>query len=282
MISDGDIKAESSEAPVSAEELQNDQHQKKKVRIAPSLARTVMPTEDKEVPRGMCTSSRPEELTSPNSAVRESTRLRNKAANSSKARQGAQEAQLDTETQSGFPSHSSYQHSNDRHTKPSSAQTDSAQTDRVMAAAQAAQQVKHACTIDEAELLALRPTLLKGYASLQDNSRSEILEAQLKSVLYYFRHHTVEPEILKRLYFVEIVYMLQNHANRLVADLAAQLVSLGPWKVVYDQLRVVNAAWFEQHAINAPEAVQLAGTGTVAAASVVPVAAALQKQGSGL
>ncbi len=40
-----------------------------------------------------------------------------------------------------------------------------------MAAAQAAQQVKHACTIDEDELLALRPTLLKGYASLQDNSR---------------------------------------------------------------------------------------------------------------
>jgi len=47
----------------------------------------------------------------------------------------------------------------------------SAQTDRVMAAAQAAQQVKHACTINEAELLALRPTLLRGYASLQDNSR---------------------------------------------------------------------------------------------------------------
>ncbi len=54
---------------------------------------------------------------------------------------------------------------------PSTAQTHSAQTDSVMAAAQAAQQVKHACTIDEAELLALRPTLLKGYASLQDNSR---------------------------------------------------------------------------------------------------------------
>ena len=48
---------------------------------------------------------------------------------------------------------------------------------------------------------------------------------------------------------------------RLVADLAAQLVSLGPWKIVYDQLRVMNAAWFEQHAINAPGAVQLAGTG---------------------
>ena len=47
----------------------------------------------------------------------------------------------------------------------------SAQTDRVMAAAQAAQQVKHACTINGAELLALRPTLLRGYASLQDNSR---------------------------------------------------------------------------------------------------------------
>lgn len=44
--------------------------------------------------------------------------------------------------------------------------------------------------------------------------RSESLEAQLKSLLYYFRHHTVEPEILKRLCFVEIVYMLQNHANR--------------------------------------------------------------------
>jgi len=46
--------------------------------------------------------------------------------------------------------------------------------------------------------------------------RSESLEAQLKSLLYYFRHHTVEPEILKRLCFVEIVYMLQNHANRCV------------------------------------------------------------------
>ena len=50
----------------------------------------------------------------------------------------------------------------------------STQADRVMAAAQAAQQVKHACTIDEAELLALRPTLLKGYASLQDHSRSAV------------------------------------------------------------------------------------------------------------
>ncbi|DBA70589.1 TPA: hypothetical protein ACH3X2_011978 [Trebouxia sp. C0005] len=174
----------------------------------------VLPTEDTEVPRVLCTSTRPEELVSPNSAVRESTRLRNKAANSSKARQEAQKAQPDTEAQSGLLSQSSHQHSIDRHSMPSSAQTDSAQADRVMAAAQAAQQVKHACTIDECELLALRPTLLKGYASLQDNSRSEILEAQLKSLLYYFRHHTVEPEILKKLCFVEIVYMLQNHANR--------------------------------------------------------------------
>ncbi|KAL0027369.1 hypothetical protein WJX79_005479 [Trebouxia sp. C0005] len=245
IIPDRDIKAEGSEAPVTAEELQGDQHQKKRVRISPSSAMLVLPTEDTEVPRVLCTSTRPEELVSPNSAVRESTRLRNKAANSSKARQEAQKAQPDTEAQSGLLSQSSHQHSIDRHSMPSSAQTDSAQADR-------------------------------------DNSRSEILEAQLKSLLYYFRHHTVEPEILKKLCFVEIVYMLQNHANRLVADLAAQLVSLGPWKVVYDQLRVVNAAWFELHAINAPEAVQLAGTGTVAAASVVPVAAALQKQGSGL
>ena len=44
--------------------------------------------------------------------------------------------------------------------------------------------------------------------------RSECLEADLKSLLYYFRHQTVEPEVLKRLCFVEIVYMLQNHANR--------------------------------------------------------------------
>ena len=44
--------------------------------------------------------------------------------------------------------------------------------------------------------------------------RCQSLEAQLKSLLYYFRHHTVEPEILKRLCFVEIVYMLQSHANR--------------------------------------------------------------------
>ena len=44
--------------------------------------------------------------------------------------------------------------------------------------------------------------------------RDEALEADLKTLLYYFRHHTVEPEILKRLCFVEIVYSLQNHANR--------------------------------------------------------------------
>ncbi|DBB18325.1 hypothetical protein WJX82_007786 [Trebouxia sp. C0006] len=277
MIPESDIKAEGLDAPGSAEEVQNDQHQKKKVRISPSPARSALPTEDIEVPRVASTSSRPEELTSPSSTVRESTRLRNKVATSFKAKQETQKAQLDTATQSGLPSHSNQQHSIDRHSMLSSAQTD-----RVMAAAQAAQQVKHACTINGAELLALRPTLLRGYASLQDNSRSASLEAQLKSLLYYFRHHTVEPEILKRLCFVEIVYMLQNHANRMVADLAAQLVTLGPWKIVYDQLRVMNAAWFEQHAINAPGAVQLAGTGTVAAASVVPVAAALQKQGSGL
>lgn len=43
-----------------------------------------------------------------------------------------------------------------------------------LAAAQAAQRVKHACTIDEDELLALRPTLLKGYAAMQDHSRSAV------------------------------------------------------------------------------------------------------------
>lgn len=47
----------------------------------------------------------------------------------------------------------------------------------------------------------------------------------------------------------------------MVADLAAQLVNLGPWRIVYDQLRVMNAAWFEQRAINAPGAVQLARPG---------------------
>lgn len=282
MISDRDIKAEGSEAPGSIKELQDDQHQEKRVRISPSRARPALPTEDTKVPIVASTSSRPEELTSPNSAVRESTRLRNKAATSSRAGQEAQKAQLDTATQPGLPSHSNQQHIDENYSMPSSAQTHNAQADRVMAAAQAAQQVKHACTIDEAELLALRPTLLKGYASLQDNSRCQSLEAQLKSLLYYFRHHTVEPEILKRLCFVEIVYMLQSHANRMVADLAAQLVNLGPWKIVYDQLRVMNAAWFEQRAINAPGAVQLARPGTVAGASVVPVAAALQKQGSGL
>ena len=41
----------------------------------------------------------------------------------------------------------------------------------VLAAAAAAKRVKDACTIDEAELLSLRPTLLKGYASLQNGHR---------------------------------------------------------------------------------------------------------------
>lgn len=48
-------------------------------------------------------------------------------------------------------------------------------------------------------------------------------------------------------------------ACRLVADLAAQLVTLGPWKVVYDQLRIMNGPWFDQHATQPPE--QLAGKG---------------------
>lgn len=43
-----------------------------------------------------------------------------------------------------------------------------------MEAARAAERVKHACTIDENELLALRPTLLRGYASIQDQERSAI------------------------------------------------------------------------------------------------------------
>ena len=34
---------------------------------------------------------------------------------------------------------------------------------------------------------------------------------------------------------------------RLVADLASQLLTLGPWKIVYDRLRAMNPAWFEQH-----------------------------------
>ena len=36
---------------------------------------------------------------------------------------------------------------------------------------------------------------------------------------------------------------------RLVADLAAQLLGLGPWKTVYEQLAAINAPWFEQHSI---------------------------------
>ena len=40
-----------------------------------------------------------------------------------------------------------------------------------MEAARAAQRVKDACTIDEAELLALRPTLLKGYAAIHSQER---------------------------------------------------------------------------------------------------------------
>lgn len=41
-----------------------------------------------------------------------------------------------------------------------------------MEAARAAERVKHACTIDENELLALRPTLLRGYSSIHNQERS--------------------------------------------------------------------------------------------------------------
>ena len=48
----------------------------------------------------------------------------------------------------------------------------------VMEAARAAQRVKEACTIDEDELLALRPTLLKGYASMRNQERLVAVSGQ--------------------------------------------------------------------------------------------------------
>lgn len=272
MFPASDIQAESTTTPELVQEHQSSQHPAKRVRIFPSP--TVLT--ERADPLGVRrTSSGPQELTSPNSATRESTRLRNKAVNTLKAKQEAHKVQLDTEAFSNHPSQTSQQY-----VHPPDRTHGSIQSSSTLAAAQAAQRVKHACTIDEDELLALRPTLLMGYAATQDHSRSEALEADLKSLLYYFRHHTVEPDILKRLCFVELVYMLQHHANRLVADLAAQLITLGPWKVVYDQLQIMNGPWFDQHATKPLE--QLAGKGGAAAASAVPVAAALQKQNSGL
>lgn len=50
-------------------------------------------------------------------------------------------------------------------------QPDHAHTESVMQAAAAAQRVKHAYTIDEKELRALRPTLLKGFAFMQQQHR---------------------------------------------------------------------------------------------------------------
>ena len=47
----------------------------------------------------------------------------------------------------------------------------SSHKEAVMEAAKAAEQVKHACTISEAELLGLRPTLLQGYASMKSQDR---------------------------------------------------------------------------------------------------------------
>ena len=44
--------------------------------------------------------------------------------------------------------------------------------------------------------------------------RDDLLEADLKTMLYYFRHHTVDIAILKQLCFVETVYVLQKHPNR--------------------------------------------------------------------
>lgn len=51
-----------------------------------------------------------------------------------------------------------------------------------MEAARAAERVKHACTIDEKELLALRPTLLRGYASMHNQERSASCKLRTESI----------------------------------------------------------------------------------------------------
>ena len=62
-------------------------------------------------------------------------------------------------------------------------QPDQAHMESVMQAAAAAQRVKHAYTIDEGELLALRPTLLKGFAFMQRQRRyAQNLMCATKSV----------------------------------------------------------------------------------------------------
>ncbi|KAL3153054.1 hypothetical protein ABBQ38_012077 [Trebouxia sp. C0009 RCD-2024] len=244
-------------------------HPAKRIRMSP--ATDISQTEAGEVSGE---AQKGEELKSPNSTLRESSRLRNRASLSAKAKQDSLKAQQDSGNQP------SLLHPQWRPNSTGDRSADDPQKEAVMAAARAAQKVKHACTIDENELVALRPTLLRGYASICNQERDASLEADLKSLLYYFRHHTVEPEVLKRLCFVEIVYSLQNHANRLVADLAAQLIALGPWKVVYDQLCLLNPPWFEQHAIRSPE--QPAGPGVPVPSGAVPVAAAMQRQVSGL
>ena len=59
---------------------------------------------------------------------------------------------------------------------------------------------------------------------------------------------------------------------RLVADLAAQLLALGPWKTVYEQLAAINSPWFEQHSV----ANQLkAQPGAVPGGAPAPVPAAI-------
>lgn len=49
----------------------------------------------------------------------------------------------------------------------------------VMQAAAAARRVKDAYTIDEKELLALRPTLLKGFAFMQQQCRQAFLSVSI-------------------------------------------------------------------------------------------------------
>ncbi|KAL3140999.1 hypothetical protein ABBQ32_005514 [Trebouxia sp. C0010 RCD-2024] len=135
-------------------------HPAKRIRVSP--ARDIPQTEAGEVSGEAQTG---EELKSPNSTVRESSRLRNRASLSAKAKQNSLKAQQDSDNQ---PSslHPQWQ--------PHSSGDGSADDEAVMAAARAAQKVKHACTIDENELLALRPTLLRGYASICNQERVHV------------------------------------------------------------------------------------------------------------
>lgn len=92
-------------------------------------------------------------------------------------------------------------------------------------------------TVHMEELRKLRRELLQGLALQLHGQRTQDREAKLSLLLYYLRFHTAAAADLQALQLVPIVTQLMKHPNPAVASGATQLLHVGAWCEVYNELQ---------------------------------------------